>query len=134
MNLDITKLTNKTEVIVRFSDTDAMGIVHVNRYFIYFEDGFVSLLDSIGFHPSEHIKEGIVFPIVESHCNYESSAKFGDTLVILTKIKSVSTHSLTCSHEVRRRSDNTLLAHGTLVRVCYSLDNEKIPVDTIFSR
>ncbi len=128
MGLDIKKISNKTDIIVRFEDTDAMQIVHFNRYFIYFEDGFISFLNAIGFSPGEQIKKGIVFPIVESHCNYEASARFGDVLEVTTRIENISTHSLTCKHEVHRKKDGKLLAYGTLVRVCYSLDQKKIPV------
>lgn len=102
MSLDLRKISNSTEVIVRFSDTDAMGVVHFNRYFIFFEDGFIAFLKAIGISPFESFKKkGIVFPIVESHCKYEASARFGDVLEVNTKIDSFSTHSFTCHHEVR---------------------------------
>jgi acyl-CoA thioester hydrolase len=132
MKLDISKITNSTDVIVRFSDTDAMGIVHFNKYFIYFEDGFISFLTSLGWSPGENLKKGIVFPIVESHCKYKASAKFGDVLEVVTKIEKFSTHSLTCTHEVLRKSNKEVLAFGTLVRVCYSLDQKKVPIKDVF--
>ena len=131
MGLDIRKISNKTDIIVRFEDTDAMSVVHFNRYLIYFEDGFISFLNAIGMPPWEHIKRGIVFPIVESHCKYEASARFGDTLEVTTRIEKITTHSLTCKHEVRRKADGKLLAYGTLVRVCYSLEQKKIPVSDV---
>lgn len=132
MKMDISKIVNTTDVIVRFSDTDAMGIVHFNKYFIYFEDGFISFLNNLGWSPGENLKKGIVFPIVESHCTYKSSAKFGDILEVVTRIEKLTTHSLTCKHEVFRKSSKELLAYGSVVRVCYSLDQKKIPIRDVF--
>ena len=42
-------LDNKdiTKVKVRFNDTDAMGVVHFKNYMVYFDDGFVSFMNSI---------------------------------------------------------------------------------------
>lgn len=35
-----------TEIKVRFNDTDAMGVVHFKNYMVYFDDGFVSFMNS----------------------------------------------------------------------------------------
>ncbi|MHA1731658.1 MAG: acyl-CoA thioesterase [Promethearchaeota archaeon] len=123
---------DRTEVRVRFSETDAMGVVHFNRYFLFFEEGFVSFLNSLGTSPAEHLERDVVFPIVEAHCTYKESAKFGDTVVIVTRIEH-KTHSLVCHHEVYRKSDDALLAHGKLVRVCYNTrEKVKVPVASLF--
>ncbi|GAB4320425.1 MAG: hypothetical protein Kow0069_24350 [Promethearchaeota archaeon] len=128
-------LTNLTEVAVRFSETDAMGVVHFNRYFLFFEEGFVSFLNSLGSSPAEWLKRDVVFPVVEAHCAYKESAKFGDVVQVTTAIESRSEHSLTFVHEVFRKGDQRLLAHGKLVRVCFDVrKREKVPVEEIFKR
>jgi acyl-CoA thioesterase FadM len=38
---------NLTRVKVRFNDTDSMGVVHFKNYLVYFDDGFVSFMNSI---------------------------------------------------------------------------------------
>ena len=39
--------TDTTRVKVRFNDTDTMGVVHFKNYMVYFDDGFVSFMNSI---------------------------------------------------------------------------------------
>jgi len=131
MSLDIRKISNSTEVIVRFSDTDAMGVVHFNRYYIFFEDGFIAFMKALGLHEDTRKKQ-IVFPVVESHCKYDASARFGDILEVITRLDNFSNHSFRCVHEVHRKADGKLLASGTVVRVCYSLDEKKIPISEVF--
>ncbi len=126
MALDLTRITNTTEIVVRYSDSDVMGVVHYSRYLIYFEDGFMSFLKALGSSPTEHL-----FPIAESRCIYKESARFGDVLEVITQVEKITTHSLTCKHEIRRKSDKHLLAHGTIIRVCYSMEQKKIPLSDI---
>ncbi len=128
----LTLQKDTTEVRVRFSETDAMGVVHFNRYFLFFEEGFVSFLNSLGNSPADHLEQDVVFPIVEAHCNYKESARFGDVVEITTRIE-YKTHSLICLHEVYRKSDHRLLAHGKLVRVCLNINTkQKVPVRELF--
>ena len=41
------KVEDRTRIKVRFDDTDMMGIVHFKNYMVYFDDGFVSFMNSV---------------------------------------------------------------------------------------
>ncbi|GAI83841.1 unnamed protein product, partial [marine sediment metagenome] len=66
------KVKDSTSVKVRFNDTDAMGIVHFKNYIVYFDDGFVSFMNSL-LSPKrieDTVHEGTVFGVKKVEITY----------------------------------------------------------------
>lgn len=103
---------DETKVKVRFNDTDAMGIVHFKNYMIYFDDGFVSFMNSLwGNNRVEQcIHEGIALGVRHVDITYENTAKFGDYILVKTKIEKIGNKSMTFFHELSRDSDGEVVA------------------------
>jgi len=124
-----------TRVKVRFNDTDAMGVVHFKNYMVYFDDGFVSFMNSIKTSkPIEQaIHDGLAFGVKHVDITYEGSAKFGDYVIVETTIKKFGNKSLTFHHELFKESDKTLLATVDAVRFVLDLNkNELISILDFF--
>ena len=126
-----TKLLNTTDttrVKVRFNDTDSMGVVHFKNYMVYFDDGFVSFMNSIKNKRNieEMIHEGLACGVKHVDITYEGSAIFGDYVIVKTKIKDIGNTSITFIHELSKESDNTLLAKVEAVRFVLNLKNNKL--------
>ena len=65
---------------VRFSETDAMGIVHHSRYLPYLEEARVEYLRHIG-HPYNEIRaEGVDMAVLEAGVQYRQPLKFDDVI------------------------------------------------------
>jgi len=124
---------DKTKVKVRFNDTDAMGIVHFKNYMIYFDDGFVSFMNSLkGIKPVEqYIHEGIALGVKHVDINYEHPATFGDYIIVKTKIEKIGNKSLTFYHELSRESDGKTVALVKATR--FVMDMKKKELRTIVS-
>lgn len=103
---------DSTQVKVRFNDTDAMGIVHFKNYMVYFDDGFVSFMNSIGGNRpiEEFIYEDIALGVKHVDISYENTAKFGDYIIVNTKIEKIGNKSFTFLHELFRESDGKRVA------------------------
>ena len=124
-----------TKVKVRFNDTDAMGVVHFKNYMVYFDDGFVSFMNSIKNNRNleEMIHEGIANGVKHVDITYEGSAKFGDYIIVKTNIKEIGKTSITFNHELFKESDNSLLAKVEAVRFALNLNtNQLIPIMDFF--
>ncbi|MBY8984796.1 MAG: acyl-CoA thioesterase [Candidatus Lokiarchaeota archaeon] len=122
------KAKDATTVKVRFNDTDAMGVVHFKNYMVYFDDGFVSFMNSIKNNRNieEMIYEGLACGVKHVDITYEGSAKFGDYIIIKTRIKEIGNKSITFDHELLKESDNTLLAKVEAVRFVLNLKTNKL--------
>ena len=124
-----------TKVKVRFNDTDAMGVVHFKNYMVYFDDGFVSFMNSIKNNRNleEMIHEGIANGVKHVDITYEGSAKFGDYIIVKTSIKEIGKTSVTFNHELFKESDNSLLAKVEAVRFALNLNtNQLMPIMDFF--
>ncbi|MHA2398021.1 MAG: acyl-CoA thioesterase [Promethearchaeota archaeon] len=117
-----------TRVKVRFNDTDSMGVVHFKNYLVYFDDGFVSFMNSIKNRKSieEMIHEGIACGVKHVDITYEGSAKFGDYIIVKTKIIDIGNTSITFHHELLKEKDNSLLATVEAVRFALNLRTNKL--------
>ncbi len=120
--------TDTTRVKVRFNDTDTMGVVHFKNYMVYFDDGFVSFMNSIKNKRNieEMIHDGLACGVKHVDITYEGSAKFGDYVIVKTRIKKIGNKSITFIHELSKELDNTLLAKVEAVRFVLNLKTNKL--------
>jgi acyl-CoA thioester hydrolase len=124
-----------TRVKVRFNDTDAMGVVHFKNYMVYFDDGFVSFMNSIKNKRNleEMIHEGIANGVKHVDITYEGSATFGDYIIVKTNIKEIGKTSITFKHELFKESDNSLVAKVEAVRFALNINtNQLMPILDFF--
>ncbi|MHA1191632.1 MAG: acyl-CoA thioesterase [Promethearchaeota archaeon] len=119
---------DQCKIKVRFNDTDMMGIVHFKNYMVYFDDGFVSFMNSL-LYPKrieDTVHEGTAFGVKKVEITYQGSAKFGDYVMIETQIKKIGTSSITFQHEIFRESDKTLIASVECVRLAMELKTNRL--------
>jgi len=122
------KFKDTTRVKVRFNDTDAMGIIHFKNYMVYFDDGFVSLMNNMA-HPrriEDCLKEGIAYGVKHVDITYEGSAKYGDYILVESQIKDISDKSIIFHHEIYKELDKSLLATVECERYFIDLVNDEI--------
>ena len=119
---------DSTRVKIRFNDTDAMGIVHFKNYMIYFDDGFVSFMNTIGGNKpvEQFIYEGLGLGLKHVDITYENTAKFGDYIIVKTKVEKIGKKSFTFSHELFRESDGKRVANVKATRFVMDLKTKKL--------
>jgi len=117
---------DSTTLKVRVDDTDLMQVVHFKNYLMYFDQGFVSFMDGIVQGVSKCVEQGIVFPVKRIEIIYENSAKFGDIVLIETRVKDIGKKSITFMHDLYRESDKALLARVESVRLAMDWNTKKL--------
>ncbi len=119
---------DSTRVKIRFNDTDAMGIVHFKNYMVYFDDGFVSFMNSIGGNKpiEQFIYEGFGLGLKHVDITYENTAKFGDYIIVKTQIEKIGKKSFTFFHELFRESDGKRVALVKATRFVMDLNTKKL--------
>ncbi len=106
---------SKTELIVRYAETDQMGIVHHSVYPVWFEAGRTDYMEKEGYPYSRMEEEGLMLPLSKLECRFVEGAKYGNTVIVESKIDRVSPFRLEIIYKALRKSDNTLLAEGRTV-------------------
>lgn len=106
-------MITKTSIIVRYAETDQMGIAHHSNYPIWFEAGRTDFIKSVGITYTQLEEKGILLPLVELNCRYISPAKYEDELIIESYLIRMSRVKLVMGYRVIRASDHRLLATGS---------------------
>lgn len=81
---NITALSVKHEIRVRFNETDPLGIVWHGNYIKYFEDGREAFGRAHCISYLQQKANGFVAPIVKSTCEHKLSLRYGDLATIET--------------------------------------------------
>jgi len=109
---------HKTEIRVRFGDTDMAGVVYVPRYIHYFVCAFEEFFRSIGVPIEQTITNEIKgFPPTEIKCRFKAPAYCGDLLEVHTRVANVFKKGITFEFDLFRKADKRLLATGTFTNV-----------------
>jgi acyl-CoA thioester hydrolase len=105
---------------VEFSDTDAGGVMHFSRYFIFMENAEDEFLQAAG-TSFTHAVEGrpAGWPKAAVACEYLSPARHGDVLEVHLEVTAVGRRSISYAFTIRR--DGQDVARGRTTSVCCAL-------------
>jgi len=102
---------------VRYSDTDAQGIVWNANFAGYFDDTLTDLFDELGLTASVMQLGG--FEVVTAHLeiDFKAPARLGDVLVTRARLGRVGHKSVTFELETIMESSGTVAVSGEVVFV-----------------
>lgn len=102
-----------TQLRVRYSETDQMGVVYHANYIIWMEVGRVEYFRALGIRYRDMERdEGILLVVVESHCRYHSPAKYDEEVTIRTWIEDANARMIRFGYEMTDSVDGRHLATG----------------------
>ncbi|NRT34407.1 acyl-CoA thioester hydrolase [Clostridium beijerinckii] len=113
---------SETRIVVRYAETDKMGIVHHSNYFIWFEAGRTDFIKGSNISYSEMEENGILIPLAESNCKYIIGAKYEDELTIKTWVKQLTPVKVEFNYSVIRENDQKEIAKGSTLHVFVNND------------
>jgi acyl-CoA thioester hydrolase len=124
-------LTSRHELLVRFCETDLMGIVHHANYLTYFEAGRVDWLHRRGISYESWAKQGIHLPVVETRLRYRKAARFDERLLVETTCH--ETKRVTVLFTYRLLRGDELICEGETLLACvgHDLAPKRIPDDVV---
>lgn len=110
-------LTHKTEIRVRYADTDKMQFVYNGKYLEYFEVGRTELLRSTGLSYAELEKHGYQLPLIEANIKYKNPAQYDDILEIYATVKKLYSPKVHIEYVIKRKDSNEIIAEGFTTHV-----------------
>jgi len=112
VRLVIQLISHKTEIRVRYADTDQMKVVYHGKYLEYFEVGRAALIRSLGLPYSELETRGILLPVVEVYAKYRRPARYDDLLSIEAIVTELPKVVLKIEYKVFREGEMESIAEG----------------------
>jgi len=119
-------IENKTEIRVRYADTDQMHFVYNGKYLEYFEVGRTEMLRDIGLPYDVIEKEGFLLPVLEAYVKYKLPAYYDDVLVVKSFLKKNPDLKVHIDYEILRKSNTDLIAEGFTIHAFINKRNKKV--------
>src|SRR5947209_3450031 len=127
----MTSKTHTIDVRIYYQDTDCGGVVYYGNYLRYYEQGRTQWLEARGSSVKAFMDAGILFAVVHAELHYRSPARYGETLIVATRLAEVRAASFTFAHEIREKASARLVVEGSARLV--AVDNQgklvKLPKD-----
>lgn len=122
--ISVHQLTNRTEVPVRFSEIDALGIVWHGHYLKFFEDGREAFGKEFKLGYLDVYAYKYATPLININVDFKKIVKYGDNVAVETTFINSPAAKIIFEYKVYRLSDNELVASGTSTQVFMTLDHE----------
>lgn len=103
---------SETKFIVRYAETDQMGVVHHSNYPIWFEAGRTDFIKKMGIPYSKIEETGYMLPLLELKCCYKQPAKYEDEIIVKASLKAISFSRVTFYYEVFKNDSIQAIASG----------------------
>lgn len=102
----------ETELRVRYSETDRMGIVYHGAYVTWFEVGRTEFCRAAGFPYRQMEDAGLLILVTRVECVYRSPARYDDSVRVRARLTELSGRGVAFAYEVVDRVGR-LLAEGS---------------------
>lgn len=123
-------LVARTEVQVRFSEVDSLGIAWHGHYVRYFEDGREAFGAAHGLGYLDVYRAGLVTPIVKLSCDYKRPLTYGDSVLIETTFIDSPAARIHFSYKIFKLGQPELVAEGETTQVFLDLDARTLLLNT----
>ena len=117
-------IQSRSQITVRYAETDMMGVVYHGSYLPWFEVGRTELLKQHGLPYRQLEAEGFFLPVLEAHVQYRQPARYDDQVEIVTTLRERPVLRIKLEYEVWR--DRQLLVTGYTVHAF--IDRRGVPV------
>lgn len=116
-------LKHITELEVKFSEADPLGIVWHGHYIRYFEDGREAFGNEYGLKYLDFYRNNIVVPIVNVQCDYKRILRYGHRVRLETTYHDTPAAKLLFHYKMYDAVTNEQVASGSSVQVFMHRDS-----------
>lgn len=125
-------IQSRTQINVRYAETDMMGIVYHGSYLPWFEIGRTNLLKEHGVPYRQLEKDGYFLPVVEVHAKYHRPAVYDDNVTVITSLREKPGLRIHLDYEIRRGDE--LLVTGKTMHAFIDREGRPTRPPAVFSR
>lgn len=107
-------MTTSFDLIVRYAETDAQGVVHHANYLVWFEEGRSDHLRQKGLCYSDMERSGFFVVVAEAQVQYKAPSFYEDRITIETTLQRARGKILEFTYRALNQAGKTLAEGRTL--------------------
>ncbi|MCA1010247.1 acyl-CoA thioesterase [Halobacillus halophilus] len=108
------------EITVRFCETDLLGHVNNNNFFVYMEDSRIRFFEDLGL-----VGDDWNFILASIKCDFLKQVYFNQTLTIKTSVTKIGNSSFHLEQDLYEKESGEVTARGYSVIVQFDFKNHK---------
>lgn len=108
----------RSEVRVRYAETDQMGVAYHANYLVWCEVGRTDLIRALHGSYRDVEKQGIGLAVAVANVRYHAPARYEDELVIDTTVEAVASRTVTFGYRIAQAATGERLATASTVLIC----------------
>ncbi len=117
-------MISKTEITVRYAETDQMGIVHHSNYAIWYECARTEFIKKTGMTYTQMEEIGIQVPLVELHSKFIQPAFYEDELTVEVRIRTLTPVKIEFEYRIFRRGEERPINQGSTLHAWVTRDRK----------
>ncbi|MFG6149850.1 acyl-CoA thioesterase [Halobacillus sp. B23F22_1] len=110
---------HETEIQVRFCETDLLGHVNNNNFFIYMEDARIRFFNDL-----KLVDEDWNFILASTKCDFLKQVFYGQQLVIKSGVVKIGNSSFHLEQDMYEKTTGELVAKGISVIVQFDFEKQ----------
>ncbi|MBX3133126.1 MAG: acyl-CoA thioesterase [Gemmatimonadaceae bacterium] len=95
-------MESRTEIRVRYAETDQMGVAYHANYLVWCEVGRTDLIREAGMPYAEMERRGVLLAVADAHLRFHASARYDDLVRIETRLAGVRSRMVTFEYTLSR--------------------------------
>ncbi len=99
-------MESRTEIRVRYAETDQMGVAYHANYLVWCEVGRTDLIRQLGMPYAEMERHGVLLAVADARLRYHASARYDDRVRIVTRCTGVRSRMVTFDYAILRVADD----------------------------
>ncbi len=98
-------------IVVRYGETDQMGVVHHSNYALYLEEARTTLLGALGCSYAGLERDGIGLAVRRLEIRFRAPARYEEQILVRTRLAKLGAASVIFEYEIERESGDAAVAH-----------------------
>lgn len=105
------------EELVRYSETDQMGVAHNKNYFGWFEIGRTEYCRQKNIPYKDIEAQGFYLVVVEAFCKYKKPLRYDQKFIIRVFLENITPKKVEFAYELVTKEEKKLIASGHTVHI-----------------
>jgi acyl-CoA thioester hydrolase len=118
------RTVNRTQMRVRYAETDRMGIAYNAHYLTWFEVGRTEFMRAAGLPYREVEERGHNLPLVEVALRLRISVRYDDVVTIETRVEQIRSRTVTFAYRIL--AGGKVVADGRTVHACVRASDSRV--------
>ena len=119
-------------LLVRYGETDQMGVVHHSNYLRYFEVARLEWLTELGVSYASMEKEGLIMPVIDVKVTYKTPAFFDDSLIINIFLSEPPRVKIIFFYEIKNQKEEIICTGETTLAFLNSKTRKPVRCPEVF--